>query len=756
MATMTVEDAEQLALDGLAPRRRRRRAPVERHPAPVDPIAQVVLDVQATHLGRTFDYLIQDRDDEAAQPGVQVRVRFGGQRVNGVIWNRVGLDAATAPRSSLRFVERVLSPVAVVGDEMRRDVTDIADWYGGTRANILRVAVPPRVAYVEAEQSLAGHSEGFAGAADARLMARWTALAEREGSRVCACYDHAAAWQTALTGRGFAEVVADALPGPLVWARDTAWMIATAASAGKAAVIVLPDMRHVEDLAEVLAAAGLRRFAPVEAQHGGWRGDFVTLGAALPPSERYRAYLAVATGQVRCVIGTRAAMYAPVSGPALFAIVDDVAYQNADGFMPYAQARGVLELRARNHGGTFAALAHARSPISQAGDALKIHALPAVTKERSPWIRWFNREALTRIGDTTAGTRVPHTAVRILTKALQTGPVLLSIPAEGVSETLSCAACHRQARCPKCTGPLERGRDGGAPHCRWCGAAAVGWACPECGGERMRVVRVGAAGTAEELRNLFRNVPIVVSSPRQPRGIVEDIADRPALVIATPGAEPRVRPATGRGAEAGSAAGDLQVGYRAVAILDAWTSLYALGVDARTDTLTAWMRAAALCRPRTEGGQVLLLGETDPVLAGALTGWDAPLLAVREVEERRQTGLPPVTAAACVWGRRDAVMWALGQIGVLLDGEWGMLTVPGIEGPEAEQPAVLGPVPIAQPATINARELEETADRVKAVVRVVPERRHELANRLRAAVARHVATRTPGELRFQMDPKDLI
>lgn len=774
---MISQDAEQLALDGLAPRKRRRRAPAERRPAPHDPIAQVVLDVQATHLGRTFDYLIEDKDDEAAKPGVQVRVRFGGQRLNGVIWNRVPMESATAPRSSLRFLERVLSPVVVVGGEMRRDIADIADWYGGTRANILRVAVPPRVARVEKEQAFAGRSDGFVGSCANRLMDRLAAIAGAEGRRVDASYDQAAAWRNALEGRGFAQVVVDCLPGPLIWARDLAWAVAEVMGAGKAAVAVLPDMRHVEDVAEVLCTMGLRRFAPSDARHGGWQGDFVTLGAALPPDERYRAYLAVSSGHVRCVLGTRAAMYAPVTGPALFAIVDDVAYQNADGFMPYAQARGVLRLRARNHGGVFMAIGHARSPISEASDALKVHALPAVTKDRSPWIRWLNREALNAIHDTTAGTRVPHTAVRVLSKALETGPILLSIPADGVSETLSCAKCHRQARCPKCTGPLEAVRGWNAARCRWCGAAAVHWLCPDCRCDRMRVVRVGAAGTAAELQGLFRGVPIVVSSPNQPRGVIEEIADRPALVIATPGAEPRVRPVTGDGeASDGSVsvrsaddspAARLQAGYQAVAILDAWTSLYALGVDALTDTLTAWMRAVALCRPRTAGGQALLLGETDPVLAEALCGWNAPVLAAREVADRREAGLPPAVAAACVWGRRDAVMWALGQTGVLLDGDWGMVRVSdgavvpngsGDDGVAADmdQPAVLGPVPIPQPATINARELEETADRVKAVVRVSPDRRTELALRLRSAVAKHVATRTPGELRFQLDPKDLI
>ncbi len=106
------------------------------------------------------------------------------------------------------------------------------------------------------------------------------------------------------------------------------------------------------------------------------------------------------------------------------------------------------------------------------------------------------------------------------------------------------------------------------------------------------------------------------------------------IVIATPGFEPRVRPVS---AEQGSAGHE----YRAVAVLDAWTSLYALGVDARLDTLTAWMRAVSLCAPRSRGGQALILGETDPALAQSLMLWDSRILAAKDLEERVETGMPP-------------------------------------------------------------------------------------------------------------------
>ncbi|WEV69964.1 primosomal protein N' [Bifidobacterium sp. ESL0775] len=866
---MSEPQAEQPALAGLAPRKRRKT--VTHTPAGENPIAQVVLDVQATHLGQTFDYLIDEKFSEAAQPGVMVRVRFGGRRVNGVIWDRVEKSHTAA--SALRYIERVMTPDVLVSASMRRDISAIAEAYGGTPANILRLAVPPRVAKVDKEQHLA--MAGTWAGSRGKVRLDDDALG-RGGERLLSSYDNAPALQRALTGGGFASFVVDALPGATRWADDLAYMASAALQVGRAAVLVLPTMREVNDVAAALRRFGLKPFRQTAATHGGYDGDFALLAAAMAPAERYRSYLAAASGQVRCVIGTRAAMYAPVEGPGLFAIIEDVAYQNADGMMPYAAARGVLRLRAKLHGGMFVAMANARSatsewevsagsggatshranamnydangtrnidtaesadkaenkftdnggndshaiaeesktvgsasdsadaigidknPISksnanqpepiletgetypldmggkdktkqaeetakeqkaEADDAIfsteptcqvevcetpvsgfstPVHPLPAVVENVLPWIRWLNRDELARLADPSIGARVPHTAVRVLSEALERGPILFSIPHDGVAEVLSCARCHRQARCPRCTGPLQRVR-GGAPRCRWCGAPASDWTCPQCHGKRMSVVRVGAAGTAAQLQHLFRSIPMVLSSPSQPNGIVEWIPDQPLIVIATPEAEPRVRKEDGT------------VGhYQAVAILDAWTSLYAPGVDARIDALTAWMRAASMCACREEGGQVLLLGETDPAIAESLVRWDSRILAARELDERAETGLPPVFAVACVWGRRDAVTATLAHIGAL-DGDWSQVqTQVGL------LPAVLGPVPIAQPRTVDARELEATQDRVKAVVRVPQGLRAQLAQRLHTEVARHVATRTPGELRFQLDPKDLI
>ncbi|WP_152593185.1 primosomal protein N' [Bifidobacterium gallicum] len=857
-------DAEQLALPGLAPRKRKSRARVKQ-PAALLPIARVVLDVQATQLGQLFDYLVEERFSDAARPGTLVRVRFGGKLVDAIVWERRATSDTDA--TALRYVERVLSDAVLVPRQMRRDITAIADAYGGTRANIVRVAVAPRVAWVEqrlgpliervdalesaamgsgsaaavsagspARGSLAAGSvaTGSADAVDfpdnalgaatlpADRLTHAQALLQRECARYALAYDEGRALLDALrhrqpvdehgggdasAGEGRAagsdavsdagqergaghdggagqqsgegvgrcrSFVVDAAPGAFMWARDLACMVIQAWMAGRSVAVVLPTQRETFDLMHALTQYGLRAFSPDDltaddaamqqgsGEHEGESegtlrqrleelGDVAMLTTALSPAQRYASYLAVASGLVRIAIGTRATMYAPVADDALFVIVDDAAYQNADGFMPYANARGVMHVRSMMHGGVFVAMAMARSVLSQyecepsctvaatvSGPATSVHPTKDCVQSLLPVVRWLSREELLRLGDASVGARMPHTAVTLLRKALETGPVLLSIPHDGLADTLSCASCLTQARCRRCQGPLES-RPHEAPRCRWCGAPATDWQCAQCQGTRLRTIRVGAAGTIEELQGLFRGVPLLVSNARLPGGPLVWVEDEPAIIVATEGSEPMVR---GDGHNAGM--------YAASAVLDAWTSLYRPGIDARIDVLGQWMRVASMTAPAVRGGTMLVIGQSDAVVAQSLMLWDSRMLAARECEERSEAVLPPAVSAACVWGRRDAVQTCLRTIGVL-SGDWAQ-----VAGPDGAVPAVLGPVGIPAQATVDARELENMGDRVKAVVRVPHERRAELALRLRQESARHMAMREPGELRFQLDPKDLV
>ena len=222
---MSYEDAEQLALDGLAPRRRRSRA--SRHSkAESKPIVRVVLDIQAAHLGQTFDYLIDEKDSAQAQPGAMVRVRFGGQRVNGIIWERT--DSSDVAAASLRYVERVFVGGVRVSESLRRDIAAIAEAYGGTRANILRLAIPPRVAKVEKEQRLVAPFHRAGGIVQRLGQPAGSAFERLAGSYDAGIRD----LRSALHGTAFASFIVDPLPGMRRAASALAWMAAESLMAG--------------------------------------------------------------------------------------------------------------------------------------------------------------------------------------------------------------------------------------------------------------------------------------------------------------------------------------------------------------------------------------------------------------------------------------------------------------------------------------------------------------------------------------------
>ncbi|NED19432.1 primosome assembly protein PriA, partial [Streptomyces sp. SID9913] len=79
-------------------------------------------------------------------------------------------------------------------------------------------------------------------------------------------------------------------------------------------------------------------------------GRHAVLTADAGPEKRYARWLAVRRGAVRAVIGTRAAMFAPVAGLGLVALWDDGDDSHSEPHAPQPHAREVLLLRAAQDG----------------------------------------------------------------------------------------------------------------------------------------------------------------------------------------------------------------------------------------------------------------------------------------------------------------------------------------------------------------------------------------------------------------------
>src|SRR4051812_22370759 len=110
------------------------------------PVARVVVDSPLPHLDRLFDYSVPPEIDEAAQPGVRVKVRFSGRLVAGFLIERA---AASGHEGRLTPLASVVSAEQVLTTEVARLARVVADRYAGNLTDVLRLAVPPRHARVE-------------------------------------------------------------------------------------------------------------------------------------------------------------------------------------------------------------------------------------------------------------------------------------------------------------------------------------------------------------------------------------------------------------------------------------------------------------------------------------------------------------------------------------------------------------------------------------------------------------------------------
>jgi primosomal protein N' (replication factor Y) (superfamily II helicase) len=658
------------------------------------PVARVAVDISLAHLDRPFDYLVPARLDQAAVPGCRVRVRFAGQLVDGYLLERVD---TSEHEGKLARLERVTSPEPVLTPEIFDLARAVADRYAGTLADVLRLAIPPRHAAAERDTPQAGTSPApVPGRPEPGSWRRYPAgaafLAGLAGGRPVR-----AAW-SALPGSG--------LPGS-GWPAEIAVAAGTTAAAGRGVVIVVPDARDLDRVDAALTEAAL---------------DHVCLAADLGPAERYRRWLMVRRGLVRVVAGTRAAMFAPVAGLGLVVLWDDGDDLHAEPRAPYPNAREVLALRAHRTGaaaliGGFARTAELTQLVA-GGWARPLAGSPEALRQAAPRVRAAPDEAELARDAAAMTARLPSLALRTARGGLAQGPVLVQVPRRGYLAAVACARCRAQARCATCAGPLEIGGSHETPGCRWCGALATDWACALCGSGQLRALVTGAARTAEELGRAFPGVPVRSSGGPH---VLAAVPAEPALVIATPGAEPVA-----------------QEGYAAALLLDGWALLGRPSLRAAEEALRRWLNAAALVRP---GAPVVVLAEATLPAVQALIRWDPVTFSERELAERAELGFPPAVRMASVTGPSEAVS---DFVGALSSSGGGL---PG----RAE---VLGPVPV-EPAPAHQNPADPGPARERALIRIGRRDGLELARALHAAQATRSARKDGGAVRVQLDPAEV-
>jgi primosomal protein N' (replication factor Y) (superfamily II helicase) len=691
----------------------RQKDPPTLLPAADRPVARIAVDIPLAHLDRPFDYLVPERLAAQALPGVRVRVRFAGQLTDGFVLDRA--DASEHP-GRLAWLDRVVSPEPVLTHEIAGLARAVADRYAGTLADVLRLAIPPRHAATETAAS-----------AKPASAAPWEAGGTRDPS---AGLPEAGpgSWGRYPAGKAFLHGVAagrpvraawTALPGD-TWPGEIALAVAAAVSAGRGALVVVPDARDLARIDRALhaalptvAVASPTVTAPDDG--AGAAPRHVTLTADLGPAERYRRWLAVLRGEVMVAAGTRAAMFAPVRNLGLVVLWDEGDDLHAEPRAPYPNAREVLALRAHQAGaaaliGGFSRTAEL-ARLVESGWARDLVPDRVTVRATAPRVRAAADEyELARDAAATTA-RLPSLALRTARAALSSGPVLVQVPRRGYLAAISCGRCRARARCAACGGPLRVGGAQEVPDCGWCGALAGGWACPHCGFGQIRAIAIGAARTAEELGRAFPGVKVRTSGGSS---VVPEVPGEPALIIATPGAEPFGQ-------------------YAAALLLDGWALLARPSLRSEEEALRRWLAAAALVRP---DGTVLIHADTALPVVQALIRWDPVTFSERTLADRVALGFPPATRMAAVTGDADAVASLLASL----------------PQPEPGDLEILGPLPSRNDEYSPPAEKEQQ----RALLRVPRSSGPVLARALHAAQAARSGRKEGGGVRVQLDPAELI
>ncbi|GGP48213.1 primosomal protein N' [Streptomyces melanogenes] len=665
------------------------------------PVARVVVDKGGVHLDRYFDYAVPEELDADAQPGVRVRVRFGagarnvqggrregGGLIDGFVVERLAESDYSGPLAALAGV---VSPERVLSPEMLALARAVADRYAGSLADVLQLAVPPRNARAESKPS--PEPPGPPPVPDAGTWVR---------------YGNGGAFLRALAAGGAPRAVWTALPGA-TWADEIARAVAATLAGGRGALVVVPDGRSAGRVdAALTALLGEGRHALLTAESG--------------PEKRYRQWLAVRRGSVRAVVGTRAAMFAPVEKLGLVVVWEDGDSSHSDDHAPFPHVREVLELRATHDkcafllGSTSCTVEAAQ--LVESGWAAPLVADRATVRAAAPLVRTVGDGELAR-DEAARAARLPSLAWQAVREGLKSGPVLVQVPRRGYVPRLSCERCRTPARCRHCSGPLEA-PDERDLKCGWCGRGEPQWRCAECGGVRLRAAVVGARRTAEELGRAFPAVPVRTSGRDH---VLDSVPGRPALVVSTPGAEPVA-----------------EGGYAAALLLDGWAMLGRPDLRAGEEALRRWIGAASLVRGQDEGGTVVVVAEPTLRPVQALVRWDPVGHALRELAERAELGFPPVSRMAEVLGRPEAVEAFLTSAQLPSDAQ--------VLGPVLMRPSEPG-----RARRPGAPPVGETWER--ALLRVPPGSGSALAAALKTAQAGRLARGGGDPVRIRVDPPDI-
>ncbi len=280
-----------------APRLFRLRAEVAAAPSgPVAgrlPVARIRVDTGVFHLDQMYDYSVPEKLSEMIVPGVRVQLPFGNRETEGIVVDRV---ANPQKAVTLKVISKVLSPHPVATSATFELIEKAAEFYCCNPWDLLRSAIPPRVASVDKELSVVYPTSSTARSKKTPVYQNFTPFSPPHE-------------QIGLTVAEF--------------------------NRSGSVLIVAPDERDVDKLIEYLSG----RFDNV-----------LKLSSSSTREERYRNFLLSMQLEFSVVVGTRSAIFAPVRNLASIIIYKESSPDHYELRSPGWNSSIIAKMRAESEG----------------------------------------------------------------------------------------------------------------------------------------------------------------------------------------------------------------------------------------------------------------------------------------------------------------------------------------------------------------------------------------------------------------------
>jgi len=263
--------------------------------------------------------------------------------------------------------------------------------------------------------------------------------------------------------------------------------------AGKSAILLVPEI----GLTPAVAADLLQAFAE----------EVAILHSALTKRERAEQWHRIRRGTARIVVGTRSAVFAPVSGLALV-IVDeeqDASYKQEE--MPRYHARDVAVMRAKMAGAVVvlgSATPSLETYFNTTKNKYELLELPDRIEQRPlPVVDIVDmRREFQETGKEQIISRALEEEIRL--RLARQEQVMVLLNRRGYSPLVLCRACGNHLQCRNCAIAMTHHKRGQRMVCHYCGFyAPVPKHCGECGSEYVHFLGAGSEKLEELLHGKF-------------------------------------------------------------------------------------------------------------------------------------------------------------------------------------------------------------------------------------------------------------